>query len=111
MEHPPYSPNMALSDVCLDLQGNIFLESTSIQMPLFDVGSKFLLHVGTNALIEKTLTFENSKIPCLSRWIIDHPAYKVAPIECSLQLVIILFIYFKNRFRWLLADTTSLDIF
>jgi len=42
---------MALSDVRLDLQGNIFLESSSIQMLLFDVDYKFLLHDGTNALI------------------------------------------------------------
>jgi len=68
MEHPPYSPNMALSDVRLDLQGYIFRESTSIQMLLFDVDSKFLLHDGTNALIEKILTFVNSKIACLSTW-------------------------------------------
>jgi len=96
MEHPPYSTNTALSDVRLDLQGNIFLESTSIQMLSFDVDSKFLLHDGTNALTEKTLTFENSKIACLSTWRIDHPAYKVAPTECSLQLVITLFIYISR---------------
>jgi len=80
-------------------------------MLLFDVDSEFLLHDGTNALIGKTLTFGNSKIACLITWLIDHPAYKVAPTECSLQLVITWFIYFKNRFRWLLPDTTSLDIF